>query len=63
MEHAFYYYEKAEKQSKTYQRKKEDYEFSLLINIKKKLAQGKGIIMFALPKTLIPSRWPRQFYI
>ncbi len=42
MEHAFYDNEKAEKQPKTYQRKKEDHEFDLLIDIQKKLAQGKG---------------------
>lgn len=42
MEHAFYDNEKAEKQPKTYQRKKEDYEFDLLIDIQKKLAQDKG---------------------
>ena len=42
MEHAFYDNEKAEKQPKAYQRKKEDYEFDLLIDIQKKLAQGKG---------------------
>ena len=34
--------EKAEKQPKAYQRKKEDHEFDLLIDIQKKLAQGKG---------------------
>ena len=42
MEHAFYDNEKAEKQPKAYQRKKEDHEFDLLIDIQKKLAQGKG---------------------
>ena len=42
MEHAFYDNEKAEKQPKTYQRKKEDHEFDILIDIQKKLAQGKG---------------------
>ena len=42
MEHAFYDNEKNEKQPKTYQRKKEDHEFDLLIDIQKKLAQGKG---------------------
>lgn len=42
MERAFYNNEKAEKQPKTYQRKKEDHEFDLLIYIQKKLAQGKG---------------------
>ena len=42
MERAFYDNEKAEKQPKTYQRKKEDHEFDLLIDIQKKLAQGKG---------------------
>lgn len=42
MEHAFYDNEKAEKQPKTYLRKKEDHEFDLLIDIQKKLAQGKG---------------------
>lgn len=42
MEHAFYDNEKAEKQPKTYQRKKENHEFDLLIDIQKKLAQGKG---------------------
>lgn len=42
MEHAFEDNEKAEKQPKTYQRKKEDHEFDLLIDIQKKLAQGKG---------------------
>lgn len=41
MEHAFYDNEKAEKQLKAYQRKKEDHEFDLLIDIQKKLAQGK----------------------
>ena len=40
MEHAFYDNEKAEKQPKTYQRKKEDHEFDLLIDIQKKLAQA-----------------------
>ena len=33
------------------------------VDIKKKLSQGKGKYYFALPKTVIPSRWPRQFYI
>lgn len=42
MEHAFEDNEKAEKQPKVYQRKKEDHEFDLLIDIQKKLAQGKG---------------------
>lgn len=42
MEHAFYDNEKAEKQPRAYQRKKEDHEFDLLIDIQKKLAQGKG---------------------
>ena len=42
MEHSFEDNEKAEKQPKTYQRKKEDHEFDLLIDIQKKLAQGKG---------------------
>ena len=42
MEHAFADNEKAEKQLKTYQRKKEDPEFDFLIDIQKKLAQGKG---------------------
>lgn len=42
MEHAFYDNEKAENPPKTYQRKKEDHEFDLLIDIQKKLAQGKG---------------------
>lgn len=42
MEHAFYDNEKAEKQPKTYLRKKEDHEVDLLIDIQKKLAQGKG---------------------
>lgn len=42
MEHAFFDNEKTEKQPKTYQRKKEDHEFDLLIDIQKKLAQGKG---------------------
>ena len=42
MEHAFYDNEKAEKQPKTYLRKKEDHEIDLLIDIQKKLAQGKG---------------------
>lgn len=42
MEHAFYDNEKAEKQPKAYQRKKEDHEFDILIDIQKKLAQGKG---------------------
>lgn len=40
--HAFYDNEKAEKQPKAYQRKKEDHEFDILIDIQKKLAQGKG---------------------
>lgn len=42
MEHSFYDNEKAENPPKTYQRKKEDHEFDLLIDIQKKLAQGKG---------------------
>ena len=42
MEHAFFDNEKAEKQPKTYQLKKEDHEFDLLIDIQKKLALGKG---------------------
>lgn len=42
MEHAFYDNEKAENPPKTYQRKKEDHEFDLFIDIQKKLAQGKG---------------------
>ena len=63
MEYAFYDNEKAEKQSKTYQPKKDVHEFVLLIDIQKKLAQGKENIMSALPRTLIQSRWPRQFYI
>lgn len=42
MEHAFYDNKKTEKQPKTYQRKKEDYEFDLHIDIQKKLARGKG---------------------
>ena len=42
MEHAFFDNEKVEKQPKAYQRKKEDHEFDLLIDIQKKLAQGKG---------------------
>ena len=42
MERAFYDNEKAEKQPKTYRRKKEDHEFDLLIDIQKKMAQGKG---------------------
>lgn len=41
MEHAFFDNEKVEKQPKAYQRKKQDHEFDLLINIQKKLAQGK----------------------
>ena len=42
LEHAFYDNEKAEKQPKTHQRKKEEHGFNLLIDIQKKLAQGKG---------------------
>lgn len=42
MEHAFFDNEKVEKQPKAYQRKKEDHGFDLLIDIQKKLAQGKG---------------------
>ena len=42
MEHAFLDNEKVEKQPKAYQRKKEDHGFDLLIDIQKKLAQGKG---------------------
>ena len=40
--YAFFDNEKVEKQPKAYQRKKEDHEFDLLIDIQKKLAQGKG---------------------
>lgn len=63
MERAFFDNEKVEKQPKAYQRKKEDHEFDLLIDIQKKLAQGKGKYYVRFAKTLIPSRWPRQFYI
>lgn len=53
MEHAFYDNEKAEKQPKTYQRKKEDHEFDLLIDIQKKLAQGKGKYYVRFAKNFI----------
>ena len=42
MERAFEDNEKAEKQPKVYHRKREEHEFDLLIDIQKKLAQGKG---------------------
>ena len=42
MERAFEDNEKAEKQPKVYHRKNDEHEFDLLIDIQKKLAQGKG---------------------
>ena len=62
MEHAFFDNEKVEKQPKAYQRKKEDHGFFLSI-FKRSWLRAKENIMFALPRTLIPGRWPRQFYI
>lgn len=42
MERAFEDNENAEKQLKVYHHKKDEHEFDLLIDIQKKLAQGKG---------------------
>ena len=42
LERAFEDNEKAEKQPKVYLRKREEHEFDILIDIQKKLAQGKG---------------------
>lgn len=63
MEHAFYDNEKAEKQPKTYQRKRKIMSLTFLLIFKRSWLRAKENIMFALPRTLIPSRWPRQFYI
>lgn len=41
MEQAFEDNEKAEKQPRVYYQKKEDHEFDLLIDIQKKMEQGK----------------------
>lgn len=56
MEHAFYDNEKAEKQPKTYQRKRKIMSLTFLLIFKRSWLRAKENIMSALPRTLIQSR-------
>ena len=63
MEHAFFDNEKVEKQPKAYRGKRKIMGLTFLSIFKRSWLRAKENIMFALPRTLIPGRWPRQFYI